>query len=501
MSAYALAVATALLLAATPAEAARRRHVGVNTDTVSYHSAPLFCSGFEQRGAWFGVLGATAPVLDADGWPTSWSGGGRMRTHWWTNSNAPGSSAGHFPTGTYTVTCDGVGSLLFDKGSQPNPTTQIECPAGGTFNVPVATEYGITMDVLTSPNTIWGLEVRPAGCAGTYLAEAVEAYRFAAIRFMDWWGPVYKLLGAYDWDDRPRRGGSYENAIMLANTAVADPWFTLPVGATDGFVLGLCALVEATVPAGRRVYAELGDEPWNVGGPFLAQHQALDGMGAAAGLPDPEWRSYYDLRTAKVAALCPRFSPVINIQNATQASVTGARLDADVDGTGPLGRLRDVPNLLVAVALYFGDGINTDPASPGYEGDEALNWTPAEWHAQMREGWAQWLDYAKAHHDAAEARGVETITYEGGPHVRGSLALSPADLLAFTLANNAAQRDVGMEAVYDDWIGVVYGTGIDLFMHYGAPYSVWTKYGPWGAGEGIDTYRDSPKYRALRSAD
>ena len=102
---------------------------------------------------------------------------------------------------------------------------------------------------------------------------------YGVIRFMDWQNA--NANQPITWRDRhtpasnrlDRDGVSIEDMLALAHELGADPWFVMPWNADQDYVKRFALLTRLQLPAGRRVYVEVGNEVWNAG--FSVGRQAV----------------------------------------------------------------------------------------------------------------------------------------------------------------------------------------------------------------------------------
>lgn len=253
-----------------------------------------------------------------------------------------------------------------------------------------------------------------------------------ALRFMDWMdtnGSPQVI-----WTDRPRmndytwvrRGVPVEVMVRLANLIGADPWFTLPHMADDGYVRAFASYVEERLSPDLHVYAEWSNEVWNF--LFPQAHWAAD-MAAMRwdGAEDDAWMQYAGLRAAEVADIWAevfagqeeRLIRVIG----TQTSWPGLEVPLL---EAPLAQAEGRPAPFesfdaYAVAGYFGTELGSEERL-----EEVLSWAGREdgfdlAAEALREGSLgelieRWLPY---HADVAADHGLDMVMYEGGTHVVG----------------------------------------------------------------------------------
>jgi len=129
------------------------------------------------------------------------------------------------------------------------------------------------------------------------------------------WAHASALVSSQVWPLRPRvgdvtqardRGVAWEYQIELANETGADPWFVIPVGATNAYVAGMSDLVHRFLDPRLHPSFEYGDGVLTSGSPTDAYAQMAahnsglggDGLGAAA--------RWYSLRSNQIESIVKR---------------------------------------------------------------------------------------------------------------------------------------------------------------------------------------------------
>jgi hypothetical protein len=173
----------------------------------------------------------------------------------------------------------------------------------------------------TDPNEpVHDIRLILPGFAKTYASAPfhplfVQALRsFNVLRFKDWMHGE-RFVPSVVWPERPRAtratqvapdGVAPEYMVALANATGADPWFTLPVGATDMYIYQFAALVHQTLDPRLHATFEYGHEVWKRGTPTNAYaamagrnfHLAADRNAAAL--------RWYSLRSTQMFQLVER---------------------------------------------------------------------------------------------------------------------------------------------------------------------------------------------------
>jgi hypothetical protein len=273
-------------------------NIGINLPGISYYNnAPIYAdvtfamSG--NHGPWqpaVATAGTTSP-LDATGAPTvaSWA-----------------AFTGDYPSGNYTVTWDGTGSIgvepyMASYGSMGAVTTTSSNGVQHNSAILKITSHlgGYTTLTATPPLTNIHIMAPAAFVApGTiFMADFLQKLKpFSTFRFMDALNTNNNYVE--NWSQRTwpsagsritAQGMAYEDIIALANVSGKDIWINIPVLATDDYVCRLARLLRygepgdmsnsacsltapSSAPAGAvtlnhnsKVYIEFSNEIWNWG--------------------------------------------------------------------------------------------------------------------------------------------------------------------------------------------------------------------------------------------
>jgi hypothetical protein len=352
---------------------------------------------------------------------------------------------------------------------------------------------------------------------------------FSSLRFMDWMntnglfgpdGEAVKWVEGHGfdvaerplrWVDRPRpddvrwnRGVPVEVMVALVNELGADPWFNMPINATDDYVRGFATYVRRHIHPRATIRVELSNEVWN--GIFpqsaYARARAREMWGEEAdGL---EW---YGRRTAEIGRIWnevfdePERGPAgrVRIVYGTQFAWKG-RESAGLETR----RWRDADGEHVRAADFFDEYAITGYYDAEFGSEERSGQLKGWWsqpdggYARALEELRRYIDERNAplyrYHSAAARRyGLNLVTYESGygeaPPVRLRDDKAFVDFLIelqrrpeieeLELRNAKAFRDAG-------------GCLFSNFGLVGAP----GRYGSWSALEHVGQ-ATSPRYRAL----
>lgn len=369
---------------------------------------------------------------------------------------------------------------------------------------------------------------------------------FALVRFMDWMDTNNSALR--HWEDRPlpgdytyaRNGVPLEVMLALLEKTGMDGWFTLPHRADDTYMRRFAEMVR-DLPGDRRVYAEYSNEMWNwqFEQTAWADAQATERWGEADAGPQ-----FYGMRAAQMAMIwrdvfagaedAPELTTVISSQTGwlgLEEIILEAPLwQAEAEGPGnPPWVYFDA----YAVTGYFGGIIGTEDRAETTRGWIAQSLRAAQGTARARGltgaardahvaehrydlaseiAGAELMDGAVSgdpldtvedllqrvwphHKRAADERGLELVTYEGGSHVVGIGPMAEdAELTAFfTHFNYTPEMGALYARLLDGWAAL----GGGAFAAYNDVYAP-SRWGSWGAQRWLGDA--NPRWQALRDA-
>jgi hypothetical protein len=324
------------------------------------------------------------------------------------------------------------------------------------------------------------------------------------------------------------KGVPLEAMIELANVAHVEPWFTIPHRASDSYVDQFAQLVLQQLAPVRRVYVEYSNEVWNSAFPQGGEVEAR-GAQLFGSLGDPFIRrlNAHGLRTAQVCRIfktrfgagASRVTCVLGAQAANSFTATEA---ADCSLAVQVGQRTTACRTdldAVAIAPYFGNYLNL-PVNV----NELQNWTVAKMFQELRSGgqltdlypnvatpctenWPPQLTgtcstsalqevvpWIQAHAQAAGARSLRLLGYEGGQHLVG--VFGAQDNVAVANLFVAANRDVQMGEVYTNYLNLWRANGGEMMMHFTLTFGA-GKFGSWGALESLTPAQRPPKAAAI----
>jgi suppressor of ftsI len=283
-------------------------------------------SGVGVNVAPLGTGGAIA-FVDAMKEATPWSASGRLKLDAAGNVVALGAGqvastviypAGPYRAGDYTLLYDGGGTFSVERGSG---TIVARAPGRLVIAVTPKVGSGIRLHLLATGPHDYARNIRliVPGFTMTYGVSPFDPAFVAglrglgAIRFAGWQRP--DPAGGRSWAARTvpssftqagPHGVAPEYAIALANAAGVDPWFTLPVDATDDYVSQFAQLVARNLDPRLRPAFELGHEVWLAGSAANGYAELAGrrlGLASDARVASLDW---YGLRSEQMFALVDR---------------------------------------------------------------------------------------------------------------------------------------------------------------------------------------------------
>lgn len=114
---------------------------------------------------------------------------------------------------------------------------------------------------------------------------------------------------------RPTSGATFQTAapgvaveyeVALANATAADPWFTIPAGATDGYVYALADVVHRTLDPRLHPVFEYADGAWRLGSPPNAWAVMAGHSMHFSGSDQQVAQAWYELRSKQIFAVAQR---------------------------------------------------------------------------------------------------------------------------------------------------------------------------------------------------
>ena len=355
---------------------------------------------------------------------------------------------------------------------------------------------------------------------------------FHVIRFMDWmgtnrlfrsdgtqlhyssgWDPL--STGELQWEGRPRlddarwvEGVPVEAMVQLANEIDADPWFTMPINASDDYVRGFAQYVRQHLEPGLKVHVELSNEVWNWSFPqaAYAKKSAEKEFG-----PDAKWLEWYGKRSAEVGAIWNEVfgEPATGTGDPGRVIVVFGTQFA-WQGLESYGlettRWKDAEGNAIRAADYFDQYAVAPYYTGGMEEPKNVD-TVIGWWSEPDGGFQRALDTLKQsieeknrprfayHGEVARRYGLEMVTYEASygaltpPSQHGNQKYT--DFL-IELGRRPEIHDLDLANVK-----AFHDAGGTLYVNYGFIGKP-SKWGSWSLLESVDQ-ESSPRYRAMRT--
>lgn len=435
-------------------------------------------------------------------------------------------------TGTGTLEVVGVGGAAVIAQS-PGRLTLRASDGGGVYLRITALDPAHTGDYLRDIAVVRE-DLLPLYRAGLTFNPAFVAKvaPFRALRFMDWMNTnvLFDRAGApiagdaaiaaaplLDWADRPHlsdrvwgdgsRGVPVETMVEMANRAGAEPWFNMPVNASDAYIRSFAVYVRDHLDPGLAVHVELSNEVWNWMFPQTryAQARAHAVFGAAA-----HWMGWYGMRAAQMGAIWrsvfgeperrhagrSRVRVVYNTQFAWKG------LEAEGLDTprwrDPAGRALHASDWFdeYAITGYYDGTMNTDDAVATVthwwrDRDGGYARAAAALRTRIATINAPLYDY---HADQARRRGLALVTYESGFGEYTPPSQHGNDAYTGFLAR--LQRQPVFYHLELQNYRAFQAAGGRMFMNFGI-IGTPSKWGNWSALEQV-SQATSPRYQALR---
>jgi hypothetical protein len=293
--------------------------------------------------------------------------------------------------------------------------------------------------------------------------------------------------------------------IELVNIQNADPWFCIPLTASDNFVAEFIAQACENLNSGKTIYIELSNEVWN--GIFDAHVQAAEAA-RALGLTDSpnNWEAapvYYGYRSAQIHDIADSVIKA-NGSNFTlkrvlawQAVNTYFVENYIMPWYSKTAKSTNVPDAF-AIAPYFGYQLGSPENA-----NEVSTWTSDKVIEQVMNG--KYLDghgtieeaisFLEAYKTLQEKYGVKSlIAYEAGQHIVGHGGAENNETLTSLFID--ANRNQGMYDAYIKYLDAWKKAGGKLCAIFSS-HGTYSKWGSWGLKEYITQDNSkTPKYRA-----
>ncbi|NBZ90150.1 hypothetical protein, partial [Stagnihabitans tardus] len=385
--------------------------------------------------------------LDEDGWPLAIPPGKvAVGTIWaWTGS-AEDPALAQSRAGTYVLRHEGEGKLSLGGDveilSQRPGEIVFRNLSGGTMRLDITA---------TDPNhdgnhirdiTIVRQEYQALFDMGAifnpdWLALIEDA---RVLRFKDWmktdWATSSDLAAQAD-PANPSymaHGAPVEIMVALANQVGADPWFTMPAGASEAYIRDFATYVRDHLDPGLKVHVEYSNEMWNWG--YGQTSWLLEQAGTAWATTDAaRWLDYQVMLAARSALI---WDEVFGAQ-------APARLDKVLGTqagyfwlterllTAPLWREKDPEGYVapsdvfdsLAIATYLGGATLSDAqmradllAQVRADPVAAAAWLTGKlMDPDYKQSVPQMVTWWQGNRAIADRYGLDLVSYEGGQHI------------------------------------------------------------------------------------
>ncbi|MFY0681212.1 MAG: hypothetical protein JXR13_11605 [Thalassovita sp.] len=455
--------------------------------------------------------------LDENGYPTSIPEDMNfVGTIWdWGASTDGNTGVLDSRAGTYVVQWEGEGTLnvggVINVLSQEDGQIIFENPTGAAFWLYMEeTDPNGTGDNLTNISVVREdhLEMWEAGAIfnpdWTSLIDDTRQFRF-----MDWMdtnnSPITDFEQLNTMDSATWVGHGMvpvEVMVRLANETGVDPWFTLPLGATDDFVRQFASYVQENLDEGLVATYELSNEPWNY--LFQQTHTLYAQAVEDWGLTMYGFGDHYSAYGRASVEMALSLQEVYGTDNDTYRTTLGVQSGGDFEAvervmTAPSWLEADPENYIaphtlfdsVSATTYFGVGVLTDDtqraelaARLAVSFEEAASWLVELMQDPTYDGSIpSTLANARLIDQWADVYGLDLTIYEGGQHLHHLAGISD-EARAFAAFMGEFVRTDEMADLYQQlWDGwAEFGDGPQMQF---ADVSGSGDYGSWGVLTGL----------------
>jgi hypothetical protein len=475
-----------------------------------WYPTQLPASGFPY-GPYSLPSGVAMPAMDSNGYPIGLGGlpaqGYCLFTFTYVYPEGP------YPTGTYTLTFDGSGTVDIRNGNQPDQVFSQSGGLGSPHNVNIVeSNLGIVVAITQSDPSDYVRNIRLVmpGLQQSYQSNPFNPQFLSALEPFSTVRLVAAMLpdnsattidgqsGPLTWAERTPpsyvtqatpSGMSVEYMVQLCNILNENMWVTMPVNADSEYVTNFAQYVEQNLNPGLKVYVEYGNEVWNAG--FGHQYNYVMSYATAnnesfeyatADLTADCWNLWRQVFAGQenrmVRVVATQFSwPALLTQELTRLIATSSPSDPDHGFD------------VVSAAPYF-----TSLKTSSYNASTTVTQIESDFMADINGEWKQELQAfmaTVAPFEAQLGRSIPLDMYEGGVGI-----VAPAGA-SWWNAYLAAQTDPGMSTVMDAYLNALSAAGVQSLNYLcfnGTP----TQYGEWGSIEYLGQPSSlTPKYNAL----
>ena len=496
--------------------------IGMNLDYINYYATTsMFVDVMKMAGdSWnvtnaqtgfpFNIPDVTLPPMDSNGYPIGLGNlpaeGYALDEYVFTNNG------GIYPTGTYTLTFDGQGTVELLYGTGGN---QVFTQAGGLGTpfdvyVPQTSGTGLVLAITSSNPSDYVRNIRLVmpGYQNTYETQPFNPQYlstlegFSYLRFsnpMEINSPTQQE--GMTWaDETPityrtqtkSTGMSIQYMVDLCNTLHEGMWVNMPVGADSTYLTNFATYVCDNLDPGLKVYIEYGNEVWNSS--YADAYAYVSAYATANNLTYPQ-------ATANLTADCWNiWLQVFAGQTDRMVRVVGSQFSWT-------GNLAPEIAQLVATASPSDPDHGFDVISGGaYYSTDTSSFTAATTVQQIEAAETATLDgpftqqlqnYMEvvAHLEVQLDQQIPVIMYEGGLGLVANSASVP-----WYNAYLSAQTDPGQGPITATFLTDLANAGV-TGINYFEFISEASPYGEWGSMDYLgEPASETPKYNALVSA-
>jgi hypothetical protein len=354
---------------------------------------------------------------------------------------------------------------------------------------------------------------------------------FHALRFMDWMnsnalfaptgGPLMgeaaiERAPQLDWAHRPRpasmrwgdgsRGVPVEAMVELANRTGAEPWFIMPINASDDYVRGFATYVREHLRPDLKIHVELSNEVWNW---IFPQARYARARARSTFGPEGEGLEWYGMRAAQMGMIWKRIFGEAEKRGGRPgriAMVFGTQFAwRGLEATGLETRnWHDAAKRQIVAADYFDEYAVTGYYDGTMNTDDAVKTVHSWWKdddggydraiAALRQ---RITDYNaplyRYHAERARAHGLRLVSYESG--FGEYTPVSQHANQTYTDFLTKLQRRPEFAELETANYNAFAQAGGSLFMNFGI-IGASSKWGSWSALESV-RQTTSPRYDAL----
>ncbi|MFM9977742.1 MAG: hypothetical protein ACKVOP_06820, partial [Sphingomonadaceae bacterium] len=354
---------------------------------------------------------------------------------------------------------------------------------------------------------------------------------FSTMRFMNWMNtneifdtagkPITSDAGqraapSLLWAHRPRvtsrqwaegtRGMPVEKMVEFANQTGINPWFNMPINASDDYVKKFATYVRDNLRRDLKVRVELSNEVWNF---VFPQSRYAEAQAVAKWGPGATWMEWYGMRTAQVGRTWNQvFREPITGSSDPRRVIVVYNTQFGWRGLETYGletpRWRDHLGQPVRAADYFDEYAITGYIGGTMDQESQVAAVTNSWRdadggyaraiTNLRNQVTNDLAPGYAYH-AGKARqyGLKMTAYESGYAETTPISQHQNQRYTDFLVN--VQRRPEMQSIYTANLNAFRDAGGTLFSSFGLIYTP-NKWGSWGVLESINQ-ATSPRYSAL----